>query len=143
MGLNTEDRWIIASLSLSFIGVASAALFKDPRPIGISVFVIVPLLILAWHQTRSARLGWLLIFGAAAGFGELWADWIHVEYFRFAGVSKLFWIQTAGFTFIYAIRLVAHCCAIRILRVKTRGAMAEQYCDPDHHRDGNGIASLV
>lgn len=82
MGLNSEDRWLIASLILSFIGVASAALLKDPRPIGISVFIIVPVLILAWHQTRSARLGWLLIFGAVAGFGELWADWIHVEYFH-------------------------------------------------------------
>ena len=80
--MKKEDRWIIASLLLSFIGVVSAALLKDPRPIGISVFVIVPLLILAWQQTRSPRLGWLLIFGAVAGFGELWADWLHVEYFH-------------------------------------------------------------
>jgi Domain of unknown function (DUF6989) len=82
MGLNSEDRWIIGSMILSFIGVVSAALLKDPRPIGISVFVIVPLLILTWQQTRSPRLAWLLIFGAVAGFGELWADWIHVEYFH-------------------------------------------------------------
>ena len=80
--MSKEDRWIIGSLILSFIGVVSAALLKDPRPIGMSVFVIVPLLILAWHQTRSPRLAWLLIFGAVAGFGELWADWIHVEYFH-------------------------------------------------------------
>jgi Domain of unknown function (DUF6989) len=77
--MHKEDRWIIASLILSFIGVVLAALLKDPRPIGISVFVIVPLLILAWHQTRSPRL---LIFGVIAGFGELWADWIHAEYFH-------------------------------------------------------------
>jgi hypothetical protein len=80
--MNTQDRWIIGSLLLSSIGVVSAALLKDPRPIGISVFVIVPILILAWYQTGSTRLGWLLIFGAVAGFGELWADWIHVEYFH-------------------------------------------------------------
>ncbi len=80
--MGREDRWIIGSLVLSFIGVVSAALLKDPRPIGISVFVIVPLLILAWQQTRSPRLAWLLIFGAVAGFGELWADWIHAEYFH-------------------------------------------------------------
>src|SRR5262245_58087537 len=82
MGLNSEDRWILASLALSFIGVVSAAVLKDPRPIGISVFVILALLIFACYQTRSARLAWLLIFGVVAGFGELWADWIHVEYFH-------------------------------------------------------------
>lgn len=80
--MNNEDQWIIASLILSFIGVVSAALLKDPRPIGISVFIIVPLLIAACYQTGSPRLAWLLIFGAVAGFGELWADWIHVEYFH-------------------------------------------------------------
>jgi hypothetical protein len=80
--MNKEDQWIIASLILSFIGVVSAALLKDPRPIGISVFIIVPLLIAACYQTGSPRLAWLLILGAVAGFGELWADWIHVEYFH-------------------------------------------------------------
>jgi hypothetical protein len=81
--MNTEDRWIIASLILSFVGVVSAALLKDPGPIGISVFVILALLIFACYRTRSPRLAWLLVFGAVAGFGELWADWIHVEYFGF------------------------------------------------------------
>jgi hypothetical protein len=80
--MKTEDRWIIASLILSFIGVVSAALLKGPRPIGISVFVIITLLIFACYHTGSSRLAWLLVFGAVAGFGELWADWIHVEYFH-------------------------------------------------------------
>jgi hypothetical protein len=80
--MNSEDRWIIASLILSFIGVVSAAFLKNPAPIGISVFIIIALLFFALHQTRSPRLAWLLMFGAVAGFGELWSDWIHVEYFH-------------------------------------------------------------
>jgi hypothetical protein len=82
MALNSEDRWIIGSLLLSFTGVVSGALLEDPRPIGISVFTVFALLLFVWYRTRSPYLGWLLIFGALAGFGELWADWIHVEYFH-------------------------------------------------------------
>ncbi len=82
MALNTVDRWVVASVILSFIGVASAALVHNPLPIGISAFIIIAILILACVRTKSPRLGWLLIFGLIAGVGELWADWIHVEYFR-------------------------------------------------------------
>ncbi|HEY7162810.1 MAG TPA: hypothetical protein VH815_16230, partial [Acidobacteriota bacterium] len=80
--MNTEDRWIIVSLILSFSGVVSAALLKNPSPIGISVFIIIGLLFVVYLHTRSERLAWLLIFGVVAGFGELFADWIHVEYFH-------------------------------------------------------------
>lgn len=82
MSLNTEDRWILVSVILSFTGAASAALLEDPRPIGISVFIIIAVLIFAWLQTRSPRFAWLLVFGFVAGVGELCADWIHVEYLR-------------------------------------------------------------
>src|SRR5262245_25893505 len=80
--MNTEDRWIIGSLVLSFIGVVSAALLRDPRPIGFSVFIIITLLIVASTHTRHPCWAWLLVFGAVAGFGDLWADWIHSEYFH-------------------------------------------------------------
>jgi hypothetical protein len=82
MSLKTEDRWVITTIIFSFTGVASAALLKTPFPIGISVFIIITILFLAWFKTNSPRLGWLLLCGFIAGFGELWSDWIHVEYFR-------------------------------------------------------------
>ena len=95
MTLNTVDRWVVASVILSFVGVGSAAFVHNPLPIGISALIIIALLILACVQTRSPRLGWLLIFGLIAGVGELWADWIHVEYFR-----SLVYINYFGFRIV-------------------------------------------
>ncbi len=130
--MNTEDRWIIASLILSFVGVVSAALLKDPGPIGISVFVILALLILACYQTRSPRLAWLLVFGAlqdsesSGQIGSMSNIFIRL-------CIKIILDSNCWPLFIYAIRLVAHHCAIRIFHFTNRGTMAEQYSDHAHH----------
>jgi hypothetical protein len=78
MSLASEDRWVIVSVILSLTGVVTAALLRNPVSIGITAFVVLALLLIACRITNSNRLSWLLIYGAIAGIGELWSDWIHV-----------------------------------------------------------------
>ena len=54
---------------------------KDHAQAGLALTVIA-LLIIVWFFTRGLRLSWLLVFGLVAGMLELWADWVHVGYFR-------------------------------------------------------------
>lgn len=79
---NPEDRWIIGSMVLTLGGIMLGAWLGEPRAFGITALLVMGMLLIAWRATRSPRLAWLLVFGLVAGVLELWADWVHVVYFR-------------------------------------------------------------
>jgi hypothetical protein len=78
--LNTQDRIIISSMSITLGGVMIGALLARPYVFGISALIAITLLIVGWCITRDLRLAWLLLFGLVAGVMELLSDWLHVEY---------------------------------------------------------------
>ncbi len=78
---NVEDRLVVASMVVTMGGIVLGALLAEPRLFGIDALIIIVALIVGWAVTRSPRLAWLLVFGLVVGVGELWVDWVHVEYF--------------------------------------------------------------
>lgn len=78
--LNSEDRLIVGSLSLTLGGALAAALLAEACLYGITALVVIGMLIIGWYVTRSPRLAWLLLFGLVAGVLELWSDWLHVAH---------------------------------------------------------------
>jgi hypothetical protein len=78
---NVEDRLVVASIVVTMGGIVLGALLAEPRLFGIDALIVIVALIVGWAVTRSPRLAWLLVFGLVVGVGELWADWVHVEYF--------------------------------------------------------------
>src|SRR5262245_8690756 len=82
MAMNREDKLVIASLVVMSAGVTLAAKRAQPDILAITVFLTIGVLIVGAAAMRSERLCWLLLFGLVAGFGELWADWVHVEHFK-------------------------------------------------------------
>jgi len=80
--ITTEDRWVIGSMVLTFVGVILGARLAEPRAFGVTTLIVIGLLFIARSVTHSSRLSWLLVFGLVAGVMELWADWVHVAYFH-------------------------------------------------------------
>lgn len=80
--ITTEDRWVIGSMVLTLAGIILGALLADPRAFGFTALIVMVVLFIARFVTQSPRLSWLLLFGLVAGVLELWADWVHVVYFR-------------------------------------------------------------
>jgi len=80
--LTAEDRLVISSMVLTMGGVILGAWLAEPRTFGITALAVISLLLGGWRVTQSRRLAWLLLFGLITGVLELWADWLHVVYFR-------------------------------------------------------------
>ncbi len=80
--LTTADRLILSSMLLTMGGVILGAVLAEPNAFGVTAVLVTLLLLAGWRITRDDRLGWLLLAGLVAGVLELWADWVHVEYFK-------------------------------------------------------------
>jgi len=80
--LKTADRLVIGSMLLTLGGIMLGAFLAEPNAFGLTAVIVILLLLIGWGVTRDGRLGWLLLAGLVAGVMELWADWIHVEYFK-------------------------------------------------------------
>src|SRR5215510_3598133 len=70
--ITTEDRWVIGSIVLTFVGVILGARLAEPRAFGVTTLIVIGLLFIARSVTHSSRLSWLLVFGLVAGVMELW-----------------------------------------------------------------------
>jgi hypothetical protein len=79
--LNGEDRLIISSMIMTLGGAVLGAWMREPQVYGFTALAVMGMLITGWRITHSARLSWLLVFGAVAGVLALWADWVFVTYF--------------------------------------------------------------
>ncbi|MCI0398910.1 MAG: hypothetical protein L0332_29495 [Chloroflexi bacterium] len=80
--LTTADRLIVGSMLLTLGGVILGAVLAEPNAFGLTAVLVILLLLAGWGITRDERLGWLLLAGLVGGVLELWADWVHVEYFH-------------------------------------------------------------
>lgn len=80
--LTTADRLVVGSMLLTLSGIILGALLAEPNAFGVTAVLVILVLLAGWGITRDERLGWLLLAGLVAGVLELWADWVHVEYFK-------------------------------------------------------------
>ncbi len=80
--LTAEDYLILGSMVLTLAGIILGAALGQPSFFGFTALATISLLIVGWIMMRSARLGWLLLFGLVTGVLELWSDWLHVTYFH-------------------------------------------------------------
>jgi hypothetical protein len=80
--LTTTDRLVIGSMLLTLSSVILGALLAEPNAFGGTAVLVILMLLACWWVTRDDRLGWLLLASLVAGVLELWADWVHVEYFK-------------------------------------------------------------
>jgi hypothetical protein len=94
--LNKVDYLVIASMIMTIGGVLLSAALKEPRLYGVTAIIVIGMLIAGCRWTRSSRLAWLLSFGLLVGVLELWADWVHTDYFGSLVYTDYFGFKLLG-----------------------------------------------